>query len=351
MQKNKKWILFFLSFLLVGLVSMAALVIVIDPFFQYHKPLEGFPYVVDNQLSQNPGMAKNMEYDSVILGSSLTVNFDTDWFRELEGLNTIKLNYNGAYPKDQSNIMKIIFENNREVKKVFMGIDMPAYSGGVNETKYPIPEHLYDSNYFNDINYLFNKDVMLNYILKAEVDQKDRTDLSEVYKTWWTDEYFKKELVLKDYVAPEIIAQKSDTAVYMKALEANLSQNICPYIEANPDTEFVLFFTPYSILYWYGIDRENKTDTVLEEFSYTIDKLLEYENVKLFMFSDQEWIITDLDLYADYCHYHTDINRYMAECFVSGECEVTAENKEARMQSLGKIAKMYDFNLIFENEK
>ena len=61
----------------------AALVIYVDPFFHYHAPLKGFPYLVDNQLSQNPGMASHMEYDSVILGSSMTVNFQTTWFQEL----------------------------------------------------------------------------------------------------------------------------------------------------------------------------------------------------------------------------------------------------------------------------
>ena len=51
-------------------------------FFHYHRPLAGFPYLVDNQLSQNPGMAAHMDYDSVILGSSMTVNFNTDWFED-----------------------------------------------------------------------------------------------------------------------------------------------------------------------------------------------------------------------------------------------------------------------------
>ena len=59
-------------------------------------------------------------------------------------------------------------------------------------------------------------------------------------------------------------------------------------------------------------------------------------------------IITNLDQYADYCHYHTKINRYMAESFVNGACEVTRDNKEERMQSLRKIAQEYDFSKIFE---
>ena len=348
MRSSKKWVTVFIGVMLIGFIGTACLTIVIDPFFQYHKPIEGFPYIVDNQLSQNPGMARNMDYDSAILGSSMTVNFDTDWFAELQGLDTIKLNYNGAYPKDQANIMDQIFKSDNQIKKIFIGIDMPAYSGGVNETKYPIPSYLYDDNKWNDIDYLLNKDVLLNYILRAYVDSKDKTDFSEVYKTWWTDEYFKKELVLAGYEPPEEVTIPQDPEKYLVPLKANLDQNICPYIEAHPDTEFVMFFTPYSILFWYGIDRENKVEATLAEFSYTMDRLLEYDNVRLFMFSDQEWIITNLDQYADYCHYHTKINRYMAESFVNGACEVTRDNKEERMQSLRKIAQEYDFSKIFE---
>ena len=70
----------------LGCILAMTLVIIVDPFFHYHKPLKGFPYLIDNQLSQNPGMAEHMEYDSVILGSSMTVNFQTDWFKELMGL-------------------------------------------------------------------------------------------------------------------------------------------------------------------------------------------------------------------------------------------------------------------------
>ena len=159
-----------LGIFILGCILAMTLVIIVDPFFHYHKPLKGFPYLIDNQLSQNPGMAEHMEYDSVILGSSMTVNFQTDWFKELMGLNTIKLSYSGAYPKDQSNIMKIIFDSGHEVKEVFLGIDVITYMGGVDETKYPIPEYLYDDNYLNDIEYVLNKDVILNYILRPMAD-------------------------------------------------------------------------------------------------------------------------------------------------------------------------------------
>ena len=83
--------LLFITFVLTAFVLMIALVVYVDPFFHYHKPLNNFNYVVDNQLTQNPGMAEHLEYDSVILGSSMTVNFETDWFEELMGLKKAKL--------------------------------------------------------------------------------------------------------------------------------------------------------------------------------------------------------------------------------------------------------------------
>ena len=78
MKKLKKKILvlaiiIFTCFMLVGSITA-----VVDPFFVYHAPLEGAYYLVDNQLEQNPGIAKHFEYDSVLLGSSMTTNFDTD---------------------------------------------------------------------------------------------------------------------------------------------------------------------------------------------------------------------------------------------------------------------------------
>ncbi|MBO6252421.1 MAG: hypothetical protein J6O49_02035, partial [Bacteroidaceae bacterium] len=51
-----------IAVVVLALALIAALVIYVDPFFHYHTPDEGFPYVVDNQLSQNPGMATNMDY-------------------------------------------------------------------------------------------------------------------------------------------------------------------------------------------------------------------------------------------------------------------------------------------------
>ena len=79
---NRKWIGILAGVLAVCMAAIIGIVAYVDPFFQYHEPLQGFPYLIDNQINQNPGMARNMEYDSILLGSSMTVNFEADWFKE-----------------------------------------------------------------------------------------------------------------------------------------------------------------------------------------------------------------------------------------------------------------------------
>lgn len=350
MNVFKKYVLICFVTVVLLFGGVAAVVVYVDPFFHYHAPIAGFPYLVDNQLSQNPGMAKHMRYDSVILGSSMTVNFNTHWFEDLMGLTAIKLNYSGAYPKDQANIMEQIFASDNQVKAVFLGVDVMTYTGGVEETKYPIPEYLYDDNIINDVEYIFNKDVVLNYILRPIADP-DKTDLSTVYASWWTDEYYNKQWVMHNYEPPEQVVEETPENAYLESVELNLAENLCPYIEQNPDTVFYIFFPPYSILYWNDVMCENHLDATIAEYQYIADRVLAYDNVRVFYFPDQEWIVTNLDNYADYTHYHRDINYYMTQCFANGSCEITSEEKmEQALKNTRLLIEKFDFEELFAGE-
>ena len=350
MSHMKKWVLTVFATAAALLVGTAALVVWVDPFFQYHKPLSGFPYLVDNQLSQNPGMAKHMTYDSVILGSSMTVNFNTNWFKQEMGLNTIKLNYSGAYPKDQANIMERIFSSDNQVKAVFLGVDVMTYTGDVEETKYPIPSYLYDDSVWNDAQYLWNKDVLLNYILRPLADP-DKTDLATVYESWWTDEYYNIQWVMHNYERPERVEEKTPENAYLESVKQNLQTNICPFIENNPDTTFYIFFPPYSILYWNDVMSENHLEATMAEYRYIVETMLAYENVRVFYFPNQEWIVTDLNNYADYSHYHKDINHYMTECFASRECEIkNLEQMDEAQKKMKEIIDRFDYDALVAQE-
>ena len=351
-MQPKRWLAGFLGIFLAGLAGCIALVIWVDPFFQYHKPLAWFPYLVDNQVNQNPGLAKHMDYDGILIGSSMTASFNTDWFEELMGMKTQKLSYNGSYPKDLSNIMQLVFDaKGDQVKAVYMAVDQSTFSADPEETKFPVTDYLYDDNVFNDVPYLLNKDVLLDYILRPLADRKDASDWAELYKPWWTDEYYNKANVLMYYEAAEEKQEEEALAAdYFKdAVEENLQKNILPYIEAHPETEFYIFYPPYSILLWNDVTREKELEAVIGRLEYMTERLLNYENVHVFNFLGKEDIICNLNNYADYMHYHKNVCRYITECFATGENELHPENYGQAFDEIRTLAMSYNYPAIWDD--
>ena len=58
--------------------------------------------------------------------------------------------------------------------------------------------------------------------------------------------------------------------------------------------------------------------------------------------------MTDLNNYADYTHYHKDINRYMTECFADGTCEVTSEEEmKGALRRMRAVIEQFDFETLF----
>ena len=351
-MQPKRWLAGLLGIFLAGLAGCMALVIWVDPFFQYHKPLVWFPYLVDNQVNQNPGLAKHMDYDGILIGSSMTASFNTDWFEELMGMKTQKLSYNGSYPKDLSNIMQLVFDaKGDQVKAVYMAVDQSTFSADPEETKFPVTDYLYDDNVFNDVPYLLNKDVLLDYILRPLADRKDASDWAELYKPWWTDEYYNKANVLMYYEAAEEKQEEEALAAdYFKdAVEENLQKNILPYIEAHPETEFYIFYPPYSILFWNDVTREKELEAVIGRLEYMTERLLNYENVHVFNFLGKEDIICNLNNYADYMHYHKNVCRYITECFATGENELHPENYGQAFDEIRTLAMSYNYPAIWDD--
>lgn len=354
----KKFVFTFLIMILSGLTLLFLLVYIIDPYFQYHKPIQNFNYIIDDQLTQNPGLARNLEYDAVILGSSVTVNFDAAWFNEDFDVNTIKLPYNGAYPKDYANIISQIELSNNELKYVFWTMDVGSFSGEINETKYPIKKNLYDKNPFNDYSYFLNKEVLFKYIINPalnrnpasiynnqysnkannkdlesnEVKLYDDT-INNAYATY-KDLKYEREACLNNFfsVNPDINKEKAleiidngadisilapakltDDNQFLEAAKANMEINILPFIENHPSTKFIISFPPYSILNRMIYVNNGSYNAYMKEMELVKEMLSKYDNVIIHDFSDENEIIYNLDLYADAIHFNRDISYYIEQ--------------------------------------
>ena len=89
---SAQWLRRFLSLVLAVLAILAALVYLIDPY--YHYRAYDHKYKLDKIFSV-PGVVKNYDYDTIIIGSSMTQNFDMDSFRRELGQNPVKATLGG----------------------------------------------------------------------------------------------------------------------------------------------------------------------------------------------------------------------------------------------------------------
>ena len=104
MKSSKKWMISFICIFLTILIVVGAFMVVVDPYFHYHKPIEGLQYSLQNERYQNNGIVKHFEYDAIITGSSMTECFKTSKMDEIFGVKSIKVPYSGGSYKEQNRI-------------------------------------------------------------------------------------------------------------------------------------------------------------------------------------------------------------------------------------------------------
>ena len=95
-MSEKKFVRLTLALTAAFLVFVAAVNIVVDPLFQYHKPWFGLEPVITNERYQNAGVIKHFDFDNAILGTSLSENFTISEVNDTFGGNSVKLTMYGS---------------------------------------------------------------------------------------------------------------------------------------------------------------------------------------------------------------------------------------------------------------
>ena len=167
METGRKWCRNFVISFVMMMVTLGAVIVVVDPYFHYHKPLKCLAYKLYNERYQNDGIVKHFDYDAIITGTSMTQNFKTSEMDELFGTHAIKVPFAGAkYKEIKENIERAITAN-PNIKIIVWGLDFNRVNGDVNAVRYDsYPTYLYDNVLLNDINYIFNKTVLFEGVME-----------------------------------------------------------------------------------------------------------------------------------------------------------------------------------------
>ena len=323
---RKRWAVLTLSLLLLALAAILGAVFIIDPFEVYHQAWFHIPPITNStQNYSNAGIAKSYDYDSVIIGSSMTENFTPSQLDSLLGGSFIKLPINGGTPFNNRQMMELAYKTH-DIERIFYGIDIESLTWFYTTPKCEMPDYLYDDNLFNDTAYWFNASVLMKYIpacLKT-LGQHDPAQRDSMYN--WGGMYtYGKEAALRDVrITSKPVKQTGtqDGAVLSQQSRLNVEYNYLPFIEEHPETEFIFFFPPYSLANWYLFYQRGDFEYHLLQKEALTNVLLSYENVKIYDFqAELDWIL-NLDHYIDASHYGPWINDAMVEAVAADDYRV-----------------------------
>ncbi len=340
MKAYKKWAKTVLAATFGILVLLVGLNYVVDPLQFYHKAYIT-PDFSDQQRYQNPGLAKNYDYDTIIVGSSMTENFWPSYVNQKLGVKALKLSMSGSTAKEQNMITNLAIRTGK-VKTVLWGVDYFSLRGNpdrVREEFGAFPYYLYDENPFNDMQYLVNLDTSRQSFhwlgISAGMAAPKNPDLNKL-NTWESPGLFSKQQVLKEWNKLKQGGSFKPGEYELGHVQRNMDENVLAVIKAHPDVQFVLFYPPYSILqhrYFYDKDPaffENE----LYVKRYLFEQVGNFPNVKIYDFQQEQKITFELDNYKDLAHHSYKINQWMIDQMAQNQYRVTSDTLIPYLQAL-----------------
>ena len=341
----RRWSCGFLAALLALLTAAAAVVCVSDPCFYYRLPPEG-EGVYFSERCQAAGLARNVPADTVVIGTSMAANYRKSHIEEVFGGAGLRIVIPDGYLSEFDQVMKTLFRS-QTPERVLFGLDLNILIRDESGLTASLPGYLYDANPFNDLQYLLNKD-MLYYSLYAPLARswgKGQT-LDEGF-TWDEGIWWNHMTALDNYTRPEVAEETADTAAFRDHARQNLAV-VESWVRAHPDTEFDIFFPPYSILFWDKTARLGQTDAMLAALGQACGTLLNYDNVKLYGFLMDREIVENLDNYCDYVHHSGEVCRQVLAKMAAGEDRLTAENTEEVLANWRDFVVDYDYDKFWD---
>lgn len=323
-----------ISTIFIFLLLEASIIFIVDPYQRYRKPFYNKIVTLD-AYKLIPGILRNNNYTSAIIGSSMSQNFvskEADSYFKNEKF--INVTAGGAGADEITGIFKVVKERN--INNVIINLDYGAFDPN-RENK--IVNYLYTKSHKEDFKYLLNVDSYMQIIrilLKPNVNPYNAFE-------WWRDYKFSKEILINDYKNSKKGNRKSyyEGNSIVEKSKGKYLETLDRLVRENKNIKFIVFYPPYSMVTYKNGEESESLLYDLEIKEFVIKNLLKYSNVEVYDFQHIEEITHNLDNYKDYSHYGPWINSLMLKYFSQKKYIATEENYKENIEKLMKQTKDY----------
>ena len=294
----------------------------------------------------NSLIIRKFPFDSVILGSSMSQGFKCSEFDAAFGGQSMKLCAAGANFAEVKEILDFAVKH-KKIKRAML--DTPVAFFGRDLTLDSFPLEYYQEN--NDMVRLKK-----SFSINAFIDEFDffwdylrgkvkYTTRDELYD-WNRRRSCSESLLAQDVLYSSGKNYLKDDIAYKNAI-VKAENVILPIFRKYSDIEFILFFPPYSMMYYQDKDH----DKYLALKKKITELLLSCPNVKLYDFETAFPVMKNLNNYKDRTHYSGVINSWMISQMKDGNYRVTVQNKDKFSADFRECLKSYDFQKEYDRLK
>ncbi len=375
---SSRYTLLVLFFVFVPFSTCLVALCIADPLSIFHKPWTGDEYYIGGLRTQAAGIIRQKEFDSIILGSSMAANFSIKEASNIWDAHFVNLSAQGSWFPGRSHILKYALKK-KNLKNIIISLDGYAKVGEVN----PVMavenySYLYNGNPFDDIRvYLGPKYRKYIYCRSQMIPESFRCqsvkDLEHIAEWPSMEEELKKFGGVDNWLGQENVALIRKTLfkitqdiyeirsgtfseINQKELRKRKREDrdsfdryIFRYLQENPDTNFFLFFPPYSRMRFALWKQSNGLDfeLYLERIRYAVQKVEGTPNGFVFGFGHLDFL-DDLKNYKDTSHYHPHYNSEMLKWMYDRQHILTKKNVVSYLQTISHRAKHYNLAPIAE---
>lgn len=323
------------------LLTFISIVFIVDP-LQHYRQASFYTPMFHNSRYLNAGLIRNFDYDTAVIGTSMIMDLQRPHVNQALGVDMLNLGISGATLPEQR-LMFDMVKKAGKAKRIIYGLDtFTMYSEKAIIRQDAFPMFLYDESLLNDIKYLLSyfslKLTYYSYAGNVQGRQAFRFDRDTAYN--WTDQYtFSRQLALKSYRQRyEGMNSLRMKAPELKVLIRNFDTHILPAFKQSPETEFIVFYPPYSYLFW--LNEVHQRDLGLEKLAafkrHVHESLQGMDNVRVYDFQSESDITFDLDNYRDAWHYHNRVSKLVMEAIGDDRNRVTSNTIEQYIESFNR---------------
>lgn len=338
---SRRWSIVVAAVALSIVLGAALLAYVVDPHYRYRLPFF-YDTVYYEIYATGPQILKSGDYDLFMLGTSMTRNFFLEDIDRTFNCRSIKFAASGGTMKDLKKFFDVaLAARGRKLERVVLSLDI--YPLNKEKPHWQEFEYMYRDDHKEDYRYLFSRQTFSSmlYLIKRKTSPKRQRPYQSIRNRMFATEYPGKPYGLAavvDDAVSNAAVHHTQTPYSHQNHRKNLTEELLPMFDENPDIEFIVYLPPYHIYTYCQSEQFGEADALIRQRTEVMKELIKRNNVKLFDFQSDKKYVVEHGFFSDVQHFSNIAAKKILDDLKNGRRRITdieaIEKNEKELRAL-----------------